>query len=473
MYRFSVASFAPACRLVDAAVAAASLVLVLIMMNLPAGAWQPASFLEAPISLKYALLLCGTALAWPWVFSAFGLYHFRELDNASIELGRIAKACALGSVFAVVAVLTSVSAAFGMRAVLAFWLTVTVGTACARAIVRSALSAATRRSANAHYVVIAGTGPRAVRIYQQLTNQLSCTVLGFVDTVGATPLLAAGPPLLGTVNDLEQILASRQVDVVHIGLPVRSCYRAIEQVISTCERVGVESCYDADIFPPSRGRPVAHDTAALLVSRKVVTDDYRLWVKRGIDVAGALIGLVVFSPVMLAAAVAIRLTSPGPAIFIQERVGFNRRRLKMYKFRTMVADATARLAELEHLNEKDGPIFKIRDDPRVTPVGRFLRWTSIDELPQLWHVLKGDMSLVGPRPMAVRDVSRFPEASLMRRFSVKPGLTCLWQINGRSNTSFDRWIELDLEYIDRWSLALDLRILAKTVPVVLLGVGAV
>ncbi len=175
---------------------------------------------------------------------------------------------------------------------------------------------------------------------------------------------------------------------------------------------------------------------------------------------------------MLAAAAAIKMTSAGPILFTQERFGFNRRRLRMYKFRTMVIDAEARQAELEPLNQAKGPVFKIRNDPRVTRVGRFLRKTSIDELPQLLNVLKGEMSLVGPRPLPVRDVSRFTEASLMRRFSAKPGLTCLWQVSGRSDTSFDRWIEQDLEYIDQWSLALDLQILAKTVPVVMKGSGA-
>jgi lipopolysaccharide/colanic/teichoic acid biosynthesis glycosyltransferase len=205
----------------------------------------------------------------------------------------------------------------------------------------------------------------------------------------------------------------------------------------------------------------------------VAPDDYRLWIKRAIDVGGALIGLVLFSPIMLAASVAIWWTSPGRIIFRQERVGLQRRRIMIYKFRTMVADAESRQAALEQLNEADGPVFKIRHDPRLTPVGHFLRKTSIDELPQLLNVLKGEMSLVGPRPMAIRDVSRFEEASLMRRFSVMPGLTCLWQIRGRSNTNFERWIELDLEYIDRWSLSLDLAILAMTVPAVVKCEGAV
>ena len=206
---------------------------------------------------------------------------------------------------------------------------------------------------------------------------------------------ASGLPFLGTIDELEGILASRAVDAVHIRLPVKSCYAAIEQVIRTCERVGVESRHQADIFPGPLGRPWASDTD-LMVARKVVADDYRLWAKRAIDVCGSLFGLAALSPIMLAAAVAIKWTSPGPAIFTQERVGFNRRHLKMYKFRTMVADAAERQAEFEHRNEKAGPIFKMRNDPRVTPVGRFLRKTSIDELPQLWNVLKGEMSLVGP-----------------------------------------------------------------------------
>jgi exopolysaccharide biosynthesis polyprenyl glycosylphosphotransferase len=473
VYKFAGRSIAPTYQVLDSGMAVASFALVLVMMNLPSDVWGLPAFLETRLSLKNALILCSAALAWPWVFSAFGLYRFAELSNARVELYRIALACGAGSVFAFVTALTSASGAFGFEAVFAFWLTVTVGTAGARAVARGIPMVRGRLGGHLLYVVIVGTGSRALRLYQQLMTRPSYVVLGFVDTVAAVPLhLPGGPPVLGTLNDLEHILMSHPVDTVHIALPVRSCYSAIEQAISTCEKVGVESCYDADIFAPSRGRPVAHDTD-LLVSRKVVADDSRLWIKRAMDIAGALIGLIVLSPVMLAAAIAVRLTSPGPAIFVQNRMGFNRRYLKMYKFRTMVADAAALQASLEALNEKDGPIFKIEKDPRVTSVGHFLRLTSIDELPQLWNVLKGEMSLVGPRPLPLRDVSRFSEASLMRRFSVKPGLTCLWQINGRSNTSFDRWIELDLEYIDRWSLALDLQILARTVPTVVMGKGAV
>jgi lipopolysaccharide/colanic/teichoic acid biosynthesis glycosyltransferase len=175
---------------------------------------------------------------------------------------------------------------------------------------------------------------------------------------------------------------------------------------------------------------------------------------------------------MLAIAAMIKLTSPGSALFTQERFGLRKSRFRMYKFRTMVQNADLLQTSLEDQNEKVGPIFKMKRDPRITPLGRLLRISSIDELPQLLNVVRGDMSLVGPRPMSVRDVSRFTEPSLMRRFSVRPGITCMWQVNGRSNTTFAQWMELDLKYIDSWSLWLDFSILVRTVPAVMLGRGA-
>ena len=182
--------------------------------------------------------------------------------------------------------------------------------------------------------------------------------------------------------------------------------------------------------------------------------------------------LVVLAPLFLITGLLIKITSPGPIFFVQERVGLNKRRFRLYKFRTMIADAEQKLAEVEHLNEVSGPVFKIKDDPRISGIGKFLRRTSIDELPQLFNVLKGDMSLVGPRPLPVRDFHGFDQDWQRRRFSVRPGITCLWQVNGRSDLSFDKWMELDMEYIDQWSLWLDLKILAQTVPAVLRGSGA-
>jgi len=190
------------------------------------------------------------------------------------------------------------------------------------------------------------------------------------------------------------------------------------------------------------------------------------------DRVGALILLTSLSPILLLTALAIKLTSAGPVFFTQVRLGLNKRPFRVIKFRTMVMDAESRRTELEHLNEAAGPVFKIALDPRVTPVGRILRKLSVDELPQLINVLKGDMSLVGPRPLPVCDYEGFDQNWHLRRFSVRPGISCLWQIGGRSNIQFDRWMELDMQYIDQWSLWLDLKILLKTIPAVLKGQGA-
>jgi len=182
--------------------------------------------------------------------------------------------------------------------------------------------------------------------------------------------------------------------------------------------------------------------------------------------------IILFSPLLLIVAILIKLMSPGPVLFIQSRIGRNKRRFKIYKFRTMVIDAEKQLSKIEHLNEVTGPVFKIKNDPRIIPFGRILRRTSIDELPQLFNVLKGDMSLVGPRPLPVRDYQGFNKDWQRRRFSVKPGITCLWQVQGRTSIPFEKWMELDLEYIDKWSLRLDFEILLRTIPTVLRGTGA-
>ncbi len=209
---------------------------------------------------------------------------------------------------------------------------------------------------------------------------------------------------------------------------------------------------------------ISHYTAAF--------DPLSLFIKRVLDIAGSLILLISLAPLFLVVSLLIKRDSPGPVFFIQERVGLGKRRFRLYKFRTMVADAEKRMKEIEHLNEVSGPVFKIKDDPRITRTGKFLRKTSIDELPQLINVLKGDMSLVGPRPLPVRDYNGFDQDWHRRRFSVRPGITCLWQVNGRSNVSFEKWMKLDMEYIDKWSLLFDLRILAKTIPAVVKGSGA-
>lgn len=194
--------------------------------------------------------------------------------------------------------------------------------------------------------------------------------------------------------------------------------------------------------------------------------------KRAIDITLGSVLIIAISPLMAIAAIAIKLSSPGSVFFTQDRVGYNKRIFNLFKFRTMMVGAEKLQGDLEEQNEMDGPVFKIKDDPRIFKVGRWLRKWSIDELPQLFNVIKGDMSLVGPRPLPVRDYNGFDKDWQRRRFSVLPGITCTWQINGRNDISFEDWMKMDMEYIDNWKLSRDLKILFKTIPAVIKGKGA-
>lgn len=249
----------------------------------------------------------------------------------------------------------------------------------------------------------------------------------------------------------------------------------VQEAIEACEIEGVEAWLMADFIRTAIARP-AFDTLGdrpMLVFRTTSDASWELLAKRVMDVVGAFCALVILSPVLLSIALAIKATSRGPVLFRQQRGGLHGRPFTMLKFRSMVADAEARKEELDARNEMQGPVFKIEDDPRVTPLGRWLRKTSLDELPQFWNVLRGEMSLVGPRPLPLYEVDRFESRAQRRRLSVPPGLTCLWQISGRNEiTSFDEWVRLDLAYIDEWSLWLDIKILFRTIPVVLFGLGA-
>jgi exopolysaccharide biosynthesis polyprenyl glycosylphosphotransferase len=434
------------------------------------------AFLAIRITLKNLFLIALFLLAWALAFCAFGLSRPLPVAPLWKELVPVTKTCTMASVFVLLFPLTTHTGAFTNRMVLYFLPAAILACLCGR-LVAGAFAGRLAHALGGHRdLIIVGSGPRASALYQRLqepSHGYTC-VLGFVDSPNGNLVAASVQQrMLGGLDDLETILMKQPVDEVMIALPAKSCYAQIQTAIQTCERAGVEAKYLSDVFQLSLARPrFEPDETAPVVALKVVQDGYRLVVKGCIDIIGAVAGLAFFGPLMLAIAAAIRLTSPGAALFVQERYGLHKRRFRMYKFRTMVADAERLQAELESCNEAQGPVFKIRNDPRITAIGRFLRKTSLDEFPQFLNALKGEMSLVGPRPLPLRDVSRFDDASLMRRFSVKPGLTCLWQINDRSQSNFDRWIALDLRYIDEWSLKLDLKILAHTVPAVIKGIGA-
>ena len=322
--------------------------------------------------------------------------------------------------------------------------------------------------------VICGTGPIARMKAGELHGhrKYRYQLLGFVDSNPHKGSEQLGPVLCG-VRDLEQLLMHQPIDEVIIGLPLKSHFGEVEEIVAICGRAGVQMQYSLDLFNTeiAKSRKIDEEQSHQVVL-EMVHHDHRIFLKDIMDRTLAGLGLLLLWPLFAAIAFAIKLSSPGPAFFVQQRFGLNKRRFGMIKFRSMVVDAEARLAAMEHMNENSGPTFKIKRDPRVTRVGAFLRSTSLDELPQLINVIKGEMSLVGPRPLPTRDVQRFSEPWLMRRFSVKPGITGLWQVSGRSNTDFDNAIKLDLRYIDRWSLLMDVRILLQTVSAVLRRSGA-
>ena len=273
---------------------------------------------------------------------------------------------------------------------------------------------------------------------------------------------------------LSDLLHTHSANAVLVA-PRNTLFGQIERTIQLCELEGVEVWLLADFFQTRVSQTTVDDFHGhpMLVFRSGPESSWQAMGKGVIDFCGSLALILALSPVMAVAALMVRFSSQGPVFFRQQRAGLNGRPFTMLKFRSMVTNAEQLKQELAALNEMSGPVFKVTNDPRVTPVGRFLRKWSLDELPQLFNVLRGEMSLVGPRPLPVDEVARFDDLAHRRRLSVRPGLTCLWQVSGRNNVSdFKEWVRLDLEYIDNWSLWLDLKILLRTIPAVFTGAGA-
>lgn len=434
-------------------------------------------FLSTRIKVGNALLGALLLVTWGVAFSLQGVYRSHRLSGLREELTEIARAIFFAS------------AALLIVGQLGKWRTITVFTAASVGVIAMSLIAATRillrlnlrrlrlRGHNIKKILIIGTGPRAEWFAKQVLHRhdFGYSLVGYVDSkVRFNNNGLSHVAWLGDVQDLPRIISNEVIDEVFIALPIKSQYSQIESAITTLEEQGIPVHLLSDLFPHklARSRAWEFEGTPLLSLHSAPSVTWKTEVKRLTDIAAAAGLLALLFPLLVIVAVAIKLDSRGPVFFIQDRVGFNKRRFRMLKFRTMLRDAEARMKEIEHLNEKSGPIFKIRNDPRITRLGRWLRRTSIDELPQLVNVLLGDMSIVGPRPLAVRDALKMEEAWQKRRFSVKPGLTCLWQVSGRSNLSFEQWMELDLKYIDDWSLGLDGLIVLRTIPAILTARGA-
>ncbi len=313
-------------------------------------------------------------------------------------------------------------------------------------------------------IILAGSHAETARLHKLMQAQAGDEI-----EVAAEFNLGESPPQM-----LIEMLHEHSVSGVLVSA-THAQFERVENVIKLCEVEGVEAWLVADFFATQIARASFDELFGhpLIVFRSTPETSWQMLAKLLLDFFGALLLLLVFALPMLAIAMLIKLTSAGPVMFRQQRSGLNGAPFTIFKFRTMTSNAEQLKHELAAMNEMSGPVFKVTNDPRITPFGRFLRKFSLDELPQLFNVLRGEMSLVGPRPLPVDEVRRFNDLAHRRRLSVKPGLTCLWQISGRNKISdFRDWVRLDLQYIDTWSIWLDLVILLLTVPVVLLGTGA-
>ncbi len=347
--------------------------------------------------------------------------------------------------------------------------------ALARAVKAIAIARLRRRGIGVDHVVIVGAGETGRTVLRNLVAQpqYGYRVLGFLDDNPEKGQTDIGPfKALGSIDNLPYILTQHQVDEVIVALPWQY-HRRIARIIAEAERAGVRVRVVPDLLQLSLSRVHMDQVAGipLLSVRETMLTGWNLALKRVMDIIISGMGLILLSPLLALIALAIRLDTPGPVLFPQTRIGRGGQPFTIYKFRSMIANAEEVRPYLDALNEVDGPMFKIKDDPRRTRVGRILRRTSLDELPQLYNVLRGDMSLVGPRPALPDEVAQYQDWH-KKRLEVSPGLTGLWQVSGRSKLSFDEMVLLDIYYVENWSPTLDLRIMLKTIPLVLMGEGA-
>jgi exopolysaccharide biosynthesis polyprenyl glycosylphosphotransferase len=436
-------------------------------------------FLAIRVKIQNFVIFTGLLFCWHLVFSMCGAYASHRLSTRQDELLDLMKATTIGSLLVFVGKLTFQITLVTPKFLFVFWAAATLLAIMSRVTLRVTLAQIRLHGRNLRDMLIVGTNPRGVQFARKIAENptLGYRIVGFVDNdwEGSAAFEGTGFRRVADFAALPAFLRKNVVDEVVIAVPMRTMHSEASEVAALCEQQGILIRFASTLFDSKVARRrveeitegdshITHYTGGL--------DGWPVLIKRAIDIICSALFLVFLSPVLLLTALLIKMTSPGPIMFVQKRLGLNKRHFGIYKFRTMVVDAEKRMKDIEHLNEVSGPVFKIKNDPRITRIGRFLRKTSIDELPQLLNVFKGDMSLVGPRPLPIRDYEGFSEDWQRRRFSVRPGITCLWQIGGRSSISFERWMELDLQYIDKWSLWLDFEILLKTIPAVLRGSGA-
>ena len=428
---------------------------------------------EMPPFSEYSVVMAFIIPLWIVMLRAFGVYQsMREKTLSRIFWALFEASLAATLVFSTTAFLLKLY--FLSRAfILILFASTVILLGIEKWSVILLLRRMRRRGFNFREMLIVGSGKRAGRFVRSIeTNpDWGIKIHGLIDEKEMLGKHVCNSRVIGTFDDLARILDEEVVDEVVFMLP-RKWLDSLEEYIKICEKVGVRATVAIDFFETDIAKPIVRDMHGwpLLTFDSTPYNLSARSMKRGLDMIGAASGLILLSPFFILIALAIKITSRGPVFFKQVRCGLNGRQFNILKFRTMVVDAEKRIAELKRLNELEGPVFKIKNDPRITYVGRLLRRTSLDELPQLINIFKGDMSLVGPRPPLPSEVERY-ERWQRRRLSMRPGLTCIHEVKARNDSDFYHWMKLDLEYIDNWSFGLDFRIMARTFLAVIKGTG--
>ena len=408
------------------------------------------------------------------IFTLRGLYKIRLTGTWFRQVWTIVSSTTLGLAFLITYYFIFQPISNSRLLVPFVWATAILILCFARLIVSSIMGILYRLGLGETRLLVVGSGRLGKMIMQHIVANpnLGYSIVGFLHDMNESPSDFGRFKMLGTLDDLGMVIRSMQIDEVIIALPSYLHQQSIRSV-RLCERLGTSFKLVPDLHELSLSRidMEAIEGIPLISIKQVSINSLQGFVTRIVDIIVALLILIIGFPLWLCIALAVAISSPGGILYKQTRIGLSGRPFKVYKFRSMYKDADARLADLMALNEAQGPLFKIKDDPRITLIGRFLRHTSFDEIPQLFNVIKGEMSLVGPRPALPHEVAQYDE--LQRgRLAVKPGMTGLWQVRGRSNISFDEGVLMDLYYIENWSLRLYFQTLLRTIPVVLFGRGA-
>jgi len=455
-------------QLADLAIVAAALLSAAALAAPDGDDWF--TILAMRVEVRNLLIVAGYLAYCHVVFHGFGLYRSYRLSPSSREWHDLAWAVLIATL-----PLWAVADPFRLQFAARIFLPVFAGLAfcglgAERRLLRVVARGMRRHGHDRRRVIVVGDGEQAFDMVARLARRAD---LGYhvVEMIPLDPRgNGNGTGSAAVLGRIETLAASQAIDEVFVALPLDSAQPLIRALVSLCEEQGITVRLASSVAELIFARAQLDEVDG----RPVITlfsgppDSHALLGKRLLDLGLSLVACLLLLPLFVTLAIAIKLDSPGPILFAQERVGLRRRRFRLYKFRTMIEGAGRLPAGLEPLNGAQGPVVQIRNDPRVTRVGRWLRHVSLDELPQLVNVIKGDMSLVGPRPLPSRDVPRIDQRVRERRFSVRPGMTCLWQVNGHA-PEFEDWVKTDMEYIDNWSLGLDLKILLQTLPAVLSG----